>query len=91
MPLNPRLVARLGLFLGLCLATAACAREYPLIAAQECSEIVAHSKKLLGAGVKDKSDDELLGICRASTARQRGCVKLATVAADVMKCSLVRD
>jgi len=91
MTFKLRSVARLGILFGFCFGATACTEEFPLLEASECPQIVAHSKKLLGDGVKGKSDEEMLGVCRASTPRQRGCVKMATEGADVMKCSLVRD
>ena len=70
---------------------AGCKREFEALPDTACPKIVSHSKALLGEGVKDKSDDELLGVCMASTPKQRGCVMAATRGADIMKCSLVKE
>ncbi len=91
MQISIRSLVTLLAFLPLLLGIAGCKTEYPLLKADECPNLIKHSKALLGEGVKDKTDEELLAVCKRSTARQRGCVKMATVAADIMKCSLVQD
>jgi len=68
-----------------------CKKEYEALPESACPELVAHTKKLLGEGIKDKTTKELLAMCRSSSPKQRGCAKVATVGADIMKCSLVRD
>ena len=78
-------------FLSFSFGVLGCKKEFPLISPDECPKLVEHSKALLGEGVKDKTDDEMLAVCLASTARQRGCVKMATKGSDIMKCSLVLD
>ena len=41
--------------------------------------------------IRDKTDEELLEVCKASSPKQRGCAMAATKGADIMKCSLVKD
>lgn len=68
-----------------------CKKEYEALPDTACPKVVAHSRALLGAGAQDKSDDEMLAVCKASSPKQRGCAMVATVGADIMKCSLVTD
>ena len=68
-----------------------CTKKFEALPATDCPKVVAHSKALLGAGAKGKSDADMLAVCKASTPKQRGCAMAATEGADIMKCSLVRD
>ena len=72
------------------IALTACAKKYEALPETACPEVVARSKSLLGEGVKDKTDEEMLAVCKASSPKQRGCAMAATVAADIMKCPLVK-
>jgi hypothetical protein len=71
--------------------TAGCKPVFAALPDSDCPKIVKHSKVLLGAGVRDKTDEELLEVCKASSPKQRGCAMAATKGADIMKCSLVKD
>lgn len=68
-----------------------CQKKYEALPDTVCPRLVTQSRALLGAGVSDKSDAQLLKVCKSSSPKQRGCVMVATEAADIMKCSLVTD
>ena len=68
-----------------------CKKEYEALPDTVCPRLVAHSRALLGAGVRDKTNEEMLAVCKASTPKQRGCAMVATRGSDIMKCSLVTD
>ena len=67
-----------------------CQKEFGALPDTSCPELLTHTRALMGEGVRDKTDEELLGVCKSSSPKQRGCIKAATVASDIMKCSLVR-
>lgn len=79
-----------GLLTGLT-SMVGCKKDYEALPDSACPKIVAHSRALLGEGAKDKTDEELMGVCEASSPKQRGCVMAATEGSDIMKCTLVRD
>ncbi len=68
-----------------------CRKAYEALPETICPKLVAHSRVLLGAGVRNKTDEEMLALCKASSPKQRGCAMVATKGADIMKCSLVTD
>jgi hypothetical protein len=69
----------------------ACQPVYEELPPSTCPKLLAHSRALLGEGIKDKSDAELLSACKKSSPKQRGCAMIATNGADIAKCILVRD
>ena len=81
----------IALTLPAALLTFGCQKEFAAIPETECPKVIAHSKALLGDGAKGKTEEEMMSVCKASSAKQRGCAMAATVAADIMKCSLVKD
>ncbi len=64
--------------------------EYEELPDSVCPRLVTHARALLGPGAKDKTNDEMMAACKASTPKQRGCAMVARVGSDIMKCSLVR-
>lgn len=81
---------RLSFAIVLCTGLVGGCIEYEALPDTICPKLVVHSRALLGAGVKDKSDAEMLAVCKASTPKQRGCAMVATKGSDIMKCSLVK-
>jgi len=68
-----------------------CKPEYEALPDTVCPKLVVHTRALFGAGVEDKTDLEMLAVCKASKPKQRGCAMASTKASDMMKCSLVTD
>ncbi len=68
-----------------------CQKDFAAVPESDCPKVIEHSKALLGEGAKGKSQEEMMAVCKASSPKQRGCALAATEAADIMKCSLVKE
>ncbi len=65
--------------------------NYKALPDTDCPQIVANTRAVLGASIKNQTTEDMMAACYKSRPLQRGCALVAKSAADLIRCSLITD